>query len=638
MFDAGPAADEFVRQRLHDFRAGQGVGEAQVGAVWLRMDDSRTPQGMTVSLRTDITAMKRLMLELTEAKNAAEDALRIKSDFLANMSHEIRTPMNGIIGMTEMALDTELPAEPREYLQLVKSSADALLVIVNDILDFSKLEAGKMQMERIEFDLPRLMAETLRPIALTAQDKGLALNFRVNPQLPNLVKGDPGRLRQLLTNLVGNAVKFTAQGEVDVDVQPEPGGLLHFSIRDTGIGIAPDQLDAVFGAFSQADTSTTRKYGGTGLGLSICSRLVTLMQGRIWVESELGEGSTFHFTADLGALPATREALPEVRGKRVLLAEGNATARAWNAELLAAWGMAVHPVGDGVQAEIALAEQPFDLVLADADLPLLGGRALAGSLASRPQLLARTLLMVRAADQRQIASDCQRLGVPGWVPTPASASELFDATVQVLHGQAVQPRALRSAGSRLAQPGQRSLRILLAEDNAVNQTLALRLLAKMGHRVELAVNGLEAVRLSNEQAFDLVLMDMQMPELGGVEATQRIRAREAAAGRGEHIPIVAMTANVMEGYRERCLDAGMDGYVSKPIQTEMLMLEMQRVLAEWSAPSTAPTAPAVTAATPAAQRAQHRCCRLGPCRSPGAPGRRSGLAGRALGHVAGRCP
>ncbi|MBH9551394.1 hybrid sensor histidine kinase/response regulator [Inhella gelatinilytica] len=586
----GPADRE---RRLQGFRVDRGVREAKVEEAWLRMDDSQTPQGMTVSLRTDITAMKRLMLELTEAKEAAEAALQVKGDFLANMSHEIRTPMNSIIGMTELALDTELSAEQREYLSLVKSSADALLVIVNDILDFSKFEAGKMTLDRIDFDLANLMSQTLRPLALQAQEKGLALHFRIAPTLPAVCQGDPGRLRQVLTNLVGNAIKFTAAGEVQVDVRPESdrSGRVQFSVRDTGIGIPADKLDRIFEAFSQADTSTTRRFGGTGLGLSISVRLAELMGGRIWVESEPGRGSTFHFLADLGAACHPVQTAPALQGLSVLLAEAHPTARAWESELMAVWGMDVTTVADGEAALKRLSEQAFDLVLLDVNLPHLSGRDVAATLAGQPRLLEKTLLTAPVIEQRRVSQDSQSLGVAGCMVKPASPSDLFDALVQVAHGEPVVARSSVSKARVAPAAGQQSLNLLLAEDNPVNQVLATRLLAKLGHHVDVVPNGLEAVRATAERGYDLVLMDMQMPVLGGVEATVQIRAREAQSG-ARRVPIVAMTANVLEGYRERCFEAGMDGYVSKPIQTELLVLELQRVLGE------RPPASGVPAPTP----------------------------------------
>ncbi|MBH9579078.1 hybrid sensor histidine kinase/response regulator [Inhella proteolytica] len=580
---APEALDAFVNERVQRLRHGRGVSEAWEGEVWLRLDDSHTPQGMTVSLRTDVTAMKRLMLELTEAKEAAEAALRVKSDFLANMSHEIRTPMNGILGMTDLALQTELSEEQREYLQLVKSSADALLVIVNDILDYSKLEAGKLQVEAVDFELSRLLADVVRPLALQAQDKGVELLLHIDPQLPEQCVGDPIRLRQVLTNLVGNAVKFTAQGEVQVEVLPVPDDpqLVQFWVRDTGIGIAADKLAQVFEAFSQADSSTTRRYGGTGLGLAISQRLVGLMGGRIAVTSVPGGGSTFSFQLPLrNALAPLAVPEPVLQDARVLLAAPAGPANDWTAELLSAWGARLQRVPDGVQLEIALAtEGAFDLILADADLPQMAFHELVTALQSRPSLLRRTVAIVPLRVQRQVAADGAAWGVGGVISRPLDPGPWRDTLVRVLQGRpAASPRPNPAHG-----PDPRSLHILLAEDNLVNQTLALRLLAKLGHRVELATDGLEVVALHRRTDYDLILMDLQMPHLGGLEAAAQIRAQEQEFGR-PRTPILALTANVLPGFRERCQAVGMDGFVGKPIEVAMLRIEMQRVLGERMAP------------------------------------------------------
>ncbi len=590
----GLSVAQFVAERVADFRGEPSTREALVGNTWLRMDDSRTPQGMRVSLRTDITAMKDLNLELMQARDAAETALRVKSDFLANMSHEIRTPMNGIIGMTELALETELDAEQREYLQTVKSSADALLVILNDVLDFSKLEAGKMAVESIPFSLSQLVSETLRPLALLARGKGLSLHQRIDPQLADTCEGDPTRLRQVLNNLVGNAIKFTERGEVRVDVQAEPAlqGGLRFTVRDTGIGIAADQVQQVFEAFSQADTSTTRRFGGTGLGLTISARLAELMGGRLWVQSEAGVGSQFFFSAAVKAKVAGSGEQPQLlAGLRVLLAESSPSSRSAVQALLQTWGAEVQWLSDGLQCELHLAEsgQPPDALLVAADLPGMSGLDFAASLDSRPQLARRTLLMVEPGELASAEQAAARLGLAGALQKPIDASRLFDALMGLLRPQSTaaaanaEPQAATATPSVLpASPSPLPpLRVLLAEDNPVNQRLAQRLLERAGHQVHIVDNGLLAVQARFEQAFDLILMDMQMPVLGGVEAAERIRALEVQQGVAG-LPIVALTANVLPGYRERCLAAGMDGYVSKPLQPSLLWQEIARVLQQQS--------------------------------------------------------
>jgi len=442
--------DTWVEATLADRRAGKNEGEREIGDRWLRVEDTRTPEGLSVSLRSDITELKQLNHELLRAKEAAELANTAKSRFLANMSHEIRTPMNAFIGMTDLVLGTPLSTEQRDYLQLLKSSADVLLVLLNDILDFSKVEAGKLTVEQIPFSLRQTTTDTIRALDIRAKESGIALVSRVDPDVEDDLVGDPVRLRQLLVNLVGNALKFTSQGQVSVHIGRERQGprhaMLKVSIADTGIGIPQDKLGLIFEAFTQADASTTRRFGGTGLGLAICARLVALMDGRIWAESEEGRGSTFHFTIRVG--------LPEA---------------------------------------------------------------------------------VRRATPLEIAAN------------PGKAAPF-------------------------------ALRVLVAEDNRINQLLAVRLLEKMGHRVTLVGTGKEALEVTACADFDIVLMDVQMPVMGGLEATRHIRERERSSG--VRLPIIAMTANAMTGDREACLEAGMDGYTSKPISPQLLRAEIDRVFAD----------------------------------------------------------
>ncbi|MFM8899330.1 MAG: response regulator [Burkholderiales bacterium] len=608
-----------------DLQEGSHAFEAEVGGRWLTIDDTRTAQGTTVSLRTDITSLKRMTLELRQAKNEAEAASRAKSDFLANMSHEIRTPMNGIIGMTELALDTPLNPEQTEYLQLVKSSANSLLVIINDILDFSKIEAGKMTIEAIPFSVRATLHECLKPLAVKAHDKKLELLCDVAPEVADRLTGDPGRLRQLVINLVGNAIKFTAEGEVAVIVTSEPVDLdrsmLHVAVRDTGIGIPADKQALVFESFSQADNSTTRKYGGTGLGLAICARLCEIMGGRIWLESEPGKGSTFHFTMQVGVSLTTAPAPLEhnsLAGLKVLMADDNATNRRWLEDTLTRWGMKPTVAHDGHEA-LALVndlQNEYDLILLDGQMPDLSGFDVAQALVGRPHLMRSTVMMLTSGGQRGDAARCKELGVGGYLTKPVSQSELYDAIMLTLaeHERVTQPAALDQEATPL--PAQLVTRhtvvesrlrckVLLAEDNVVNQKLAIRLLEKMGHSVTVANNGQEALNLTASEDFDLVLMDMQMPVMGGVDATVAIREREKKArekGGGWRLPIIAMTANAMQGDRETCLDAGMDGYVSKPINTALMAAEMERVLKAAapkpkSAPKPAPKQSAADLAT-----------------------------------------
>ncbi len=592
--------------------------EAEIGGRWIAVDDTRTPHGTTVSLRTDITELKNMTLEFMKAKDVAEAASRAKSDFLANMSHEIRTPMNGVIGMTELALDTPLNPEQREYLQLVKSSADALLVIVNDILDFSKMEAGKMTIEAIPFSLRTTLHDCLKPLAMKAHDRQLELLLDVAPEAPDQLVGDPGRLRQLIINLVGNAIKFTAEGEVAVRVGAQALGadraVLQVSVRDTGIGIPLDKQQLIFDSFSQADTSTTRRYGGTGLGLAICARLCELMGGRIWVDSVPGQGSTFQFTMQVGLPPGAPPERPQrdhrLQGLSALMVDDNPTNRRWLEDNLRRWGMRPTVAADGGEALRLLNDpaQSFDLVLLDGQMPGLSGFDVAEAVSGRPHLIGSTVMMLTSGGQRGDAARCQALGVGGYLVKPVSQSELFDAIVLTLaeHERITRPAPLDDPGApplearlvtrHTVNESRRRYQVLLAEDNPVNQKLAIRLVEKMGHTVTLAQNGQEALDLSGARHFDLVLMDMQMPVMGGIEATQALRRREAGSIGGWRLPVIAMTANAMQGDREMCLHAGMDGYVSKPINTAHLAAEMERVLAA--------AAPAVAAASTTAEPAE----------------------------------
>ena len=555
--------------------------------------------GIALGLYFSQNLLRQQLERATKAEKAALEAARLKSEFLANMSHEIRTPMNVIMGMTELTLDTELHSKQRRYLDMVKNSADSLLTIINDILDHSKIEAGKLDLEPIEFNLVETLGEVAKTLRARASQKGLDLSCRIQPSVPEFLVADPTRLRQILVNLVGNAIKFTERGEVRIQVklnsesQSEVG--LHFAVSDTGIGIPKDKQQLIFDSFSQADGSTTRRFGGTDLGLAISNQLIGLMGGRIWVESAVGEGSTFHFViragrADLRVEVSAPEAL---EGVRVMVIDEDADTRNLLSMMLDSWQMESALV-DNCAAALQVIKwssklgRHFEMLLVRDQLIKSQADSLAREIRKNADFAKIPILLI--AEEELDEEQWQEMGAAGCLTTPISQSRLLDLVLNTLSASAdgkrqAPPVRRRDSGNTVAeeagsgeQDSKRSLKVLLAEDIPENQALAVVLLELQGHSVSVASNGREALELLARETVDLILMDIQMPEMGGVEATAAIREKERATG--GHIPIIALTAHAMKGNRERYLRAGMDGYVSKPIRRQELFDAIEQLTSE----------------------------------------------------------
>ena len=580
------AAAPFTAQKLI-YGAARDITERKLAEERMARD-ARDLKATHRALEDQASRLEQLVRELEIAKRRAEEATEMKGAFLANMSHEIRTPLNAIIGMTTLALKTRLSAEQQDYLSTVKTSADSLLGIINDILDFSKIEARRMDLEYVEFDLRETVGDSAKLLALRAEEKGIELACDVSTEVPERLLGDPGRLRQVLLNVLGNAVKFTVRGEVvlrvSVDEARQHRTTLRFSVSDTGIGIPADKRQQIFQAFTQADSSTTRRFGGTGLGLAIAQRLVELMEGRIWLDSEVGRGSTFHFTATFGrAAPSTRVVAADrpaaLTGLRVLVVDDNSTNRRIMQDMLASWQMKPVTVGDAGTAITELqsawsTDDRFHVVISDCQMPDVDGFMLARRIRQDDHLKATPIVMLTSVGRSDDVTRCHRLGVDAYLTKPVKHSDLLDAlaTLFGVSARTPRPRSRRPTRDVAARP----LRVLVAEDNPVNRKLVTTLLNKRGHHVRAVDDGRAAVRAvtaEQDERFDVALMDVQMPEMSGFEATHEIRLHEA--GTGHHLPIIALTAHAMQGDKDRCLAAGMDAYLAKPIDVDELVATVE---------------------------------------------------------------